>query len=334
MTKNLDLIYSRLRRLVPVFMFFTCSTQLLAEQGQNNPLEWLERMQNATSNLEYHGVFVYLHDGQLETMRLDHSNEEGVENERLISLNGVPREVIKQGDSILCVLHGNQSVSANHKSAAYLKGFLSVDPQQLVGYYHFTLNGEERIAGRVAQRLLIEPSDNYRYGVNLYLDKEFGLPLKTELLGENGEPISQTMFTQISFEPTSESSEEESDEGREHDQYSWSYEKIEKSAPYDARNSGWSFVDLPKGFEPRLYMRRGEQGAVEHFVLSDGLTTLSVYMELATNADQGLNGPSRIGALNAFGRNANGYQITAVGEVPEQTVKAITQAARKTATGG
>jgi sigma-E factor negative regulatory protein RseB len=59
---------------------------------------------------------------------------------------------------------------------------------------------------------------------------------------------------------------------------------------------------------------------VEHFVFSDRLSSYSVYIEL--DAEDGLQGVTRVGAAHAAGRRVGDYQITAVGEVPAATVEA------------
>jgi sigma-E factor negative regulatory protein RseB len=85
----------------------------------------------------------------------------------------------------------------------------------------------------------------------------------------------------------------------------------------------WQFVDLPPGF--RL-VKQGdwldEDGRrVEHLVLSDGLASVSIYVEGAPK--QGLRGSARIGAVHAAGAQVSRHQVTVVGEVPLQTVEAV-----------
>ncbi|MEQ8663969.1 MAG: sigma-E factor regulatory protein RseB domain-containing protein, partial [Gammaproteobacteria bacterium] len=58
---------------------------------------WLEDMHDATRHLNYDGVFVYQRGAQLDTMRLVHRYHDDVEQERLISLSGPAREVIRDG---------------------------------------------------------------------------------------------------------------------------------------------------------------------------------------------------------------------------------------------
>jgi sigma-E factor negative regulatory protein RseB len=66
---------------------------------------------------------------------------------------------------------------------------------------------------------------------------------------------------------------------------------------------------------------------VEHFVFTDGLATMSVYIEKAV-AEKRFVGESQMGAIHAYGAQLNGFQITAVGEVPAQTVKKFALSAK------
>ena len=86
----------------------------------------------------------------------------------------------------------------------------------------------------------------------------------------------------------------------------------------------WQSTDLPQGF--RTVATRGETlpGSVEvttHILYSDGLASVSVF--IAPADDKGRSGPSRVGGLNSYSALVDGFQVTAVGEVPAATVERI-----------
>ena len=56
---------------------------------------------------------------------------------------------------------------------------------------------------------------------------------------------------------------------------------------------------------------------------SDGLATVSVFIESPTSEAEVAGGFSRIGSANAYSHVFGGRQITAVGEVPMVTVESI-----------
>ena len=96
----------------------------------------------------------------------------------------------------------------------------------------------------------------------------------------------------------------------------------------------WVVKHLPAGFEltdfQRKRMRKGG-ASVEHLVFSDGLATMSVYVEKLISDDKAFLGLSSMGALNAFGAVVDGYQVTVVGEVPPATVQMVAHSVQSVA---
>ena len=87
----------------------------------------------------------------------------------------------------------------------------------------------------------------------------------------------------------------------------------------------------PPGFrltESRVRTLPGSDHPVEHLVYSDGLASVSVFVEPSDATDQALSGLSRMGAAHAFTLILDGQQITAVGEVPPNTVERIARSLR------
>lgn len=293
-----------------------------ADTNEDDVRSWLQRMVNAVHSLNYDGTFVFLHNAQLESMQIVHTVDNGGERERLISLNGVAREVFRDNTSVTCIAPDIKSVSiGNRVSGRGFRAVFSIDINQLSDYYNFHLLGEERVAGRQAKVVAIIPQDAYRYGYRLYLDTEHALPLKTDMLNVSGVSVSQLMFTQLQVHSSSREIAEISLDGKEY--YQWVQQKPMRTIS-DRQFSGWSFSDLPKGFDVTLHSKRkaGKQArGVDHFVLSDGLASLSVYVE--EDDDVGLRGSSAMGTVNAYGNAISGYQVTAVGEVPAMTVERI-----------
>jgi sigma-E factor negative regulatory protein RseB len=83
---------------------------------------------------------------------------------------------------------------------------------------------------------------------------------------------------------------------------------------------------LPPGFA--LHHDKSQRMAtsnvpVRHFVYSDGLATVSVFIEKIRAEVAPLKGFSLVGAVNAFSSVAHDHQVTVVGEVPQNTVRRI-----------
>lgn len=314
---------------IAAFWLLTASLVLAASpedssggEGDGKIFTLLTSMVEAVHQLNYEGTLVYQFFNKLETLQITHTVNENGERERLISLNGVPKQVIRDNASVVCINPQTRSVSVGNRLLS--KGFqamLALDVQKLSGFYQFSLAGKERIAGRGADVVLISPLDGYRYGYRLYLDQETHLPLKTQMLDPRGQAVSQLMFTSIRIDDALK--DELNGLSVERDDYQWEQGEQKKS---QATDSGvqWSFSRLPPGFEITLETRGylgSDQKEVEHLVLSDGLASVSVYLEKV----EGLKGGARMGSINAFGEIKNGVQVTAIGEVPEKTVMYLVQ---------
>lgn len=301
----------------------TLLMQLQSASANDRVHSMLEKMVQSVHGLSYEGTFVYLHDNQLESMRIIHTLSEDGERERLISLNGAAREVVRDNASVTCIAPDAKSVSVGKRILGRnFRAVFSIDTNELDGLYDFKMLGHERVANRPTSVVAIFPKDQYRYGYRIYLDDEHGLPLKTDMLDASGEPVSQIMFTQLNISNEIKDRAESSLEGKE--LYRW-----EQRNPTQTRKapgqSGWMFKNLPTGYKLSIHTQRksGKEGNVfDHFVLSDGLASLSVYVESVTG-QSGLSGSSHMGAINAYGSQHQEYQVTAVGEVPAETVKLV-----------
>ena len=64
--------------------------------------QWLARAANAARAQNYVGTIVYQHAGHVETSRLAHMFDDGEELDRLVSLDGPAREIIRSAGEVRC----------------------------------------------------------------------------------------------------------------------------------------------------------------------------------------------------------------------------------------
>ncbi|MDH5407865.1 MAG: MucB/RseB C-terminal domain-containing protein [Gammaproteobacteria bacterium] len=288
----------------------------------------LDKMQHAAHMVSYDGTFVYSQNSQLSAMRIIHSADSKGERERLVSLDTSGREVIRDAKSVTCFLPDSKAVVVEKKRPpVQFPPPFPKNIEHLTAQYTFTLKGEERVAGQLAQKLDVQPKDHFRYGHQLWIDKKTGLLLKTHLLNEKGKPVEQFMFTHITY--LKHVPEKLLKPGVDSRDLIW-YEaagdvnlNIKNSTPKLA----WQVKKIPSGFKrdhTRKHTMPRTNKPLEHLVYSDGLASISVFIEDKKDNDN-LIGGTRMGAVNAHGRSINGYHITAVGEVPHATVKMISE---------
>jgi len=287
--------------------------------------EWLMKINHAARDLEYDGIFVYQHDAQLEAMQIFHKVENKSSRERLVSLNGAPREIVRDANEVRCYWPDKNSVMVEYRQAGG-KGFPSILPERLQDldeYYVLKLGNTERITGRVAQLVIVKPVDQYRYGYHLWADADTGLLLKADLLDTQGAILEQFMFTQINIGTKIPASALAP--GMTGKSMVWYRE--DGNTRSVSEKPGWVASQLPKGFRLSAHMTRRlpmRKQPVEHLVYTDGLAAVSVFIEKQEKgAKPFMRGPSRMGAVHAMSAQSGDYQITTVGEVPAATVAFI-----------
>lgn len=284
---------------------------------------WLSKMQKAIHSLNYTGTYVYLHRGQIETMQIIHAVDGEGEKERLLSLNGEAREILRDSNSVTCILPADRSIVVGKlKAGSGLPTLLPENILQLGEVYEIQLIGKDRIAAYPALILSIQPKDKMRYGYRIWLEEVSGMLLRSDMIDPQGQVMEQMMFTEINLQsPVSLAMLKPT---VPHD----GFVKIE-SASHAANEvpmkTAWRFHEMPKGFKVTSQTRKTmpmKKHKVEHIVLSDGLATISVYIE-KSDVENTLQGASSMGGVNAYGLAKDGYQVTVMGEAPKETIKHI-----------
>lgn len=287
--------------------------------------QWLDSMSDALQTLNYDGTFVYLHDGRLEAMRIVHQASPGGEQERLIALTGSAREVLRDEKSVTCIMPDNKSVMVGQSRPRQPFPEVPEDLDSLSPYYQLHDMGEDRVAGLMARVIAVTPRDHYRYGYRFWIDTTNFMLLRFELKDVDGTAIEQVMFTDLKIGgriPVASLEPSLTGEG-----YNWFRQEGGSEHPAVSQvQPAWTVTLLPAGFKmtdsQRRRVRQGGEHA-EHMVFSDGLATVSVYVEKVMANEPAFTGLSNMGAMNAFGSVLGDYQVTVVGEVPAATVQSV-----------
>lgn len=284
--------------------------------------DWLERMNRAVEELNYRGTFVHVLDGTAETLHIVHRNADGQSGERILSMDGVGREIVRQGDHVQGIFPDRRIVLFETRSdVSPLVSALPSNKAELEPHYEIKLGGGARIAERAVQVLEIKPRDEYRYGYMLWLDQETAMPLQSQLIDEQGQVVEQILFTDIEVPADIPAAALEATI----DTTGFTSLRAAESAPL-AAEIPWRAATVPGGFKLSAATQSplaGSDTPVEHLVYSDGLATVSVFIEdPATKAEVG-EGFSTVGSTNAYSLTLRGRKVTAMGEVPRQTVRTI-----------
>ena len=291
----------------------------------------LDRVVRATRTLDYIGTFVYRNGSTIQSMKIIHRADTDGSRERLVALSGPAREVIRDGQRVTCILPDDRIVVVAKRRSGTLYPSTLFDPEieihsGIAEFYALTNDGVERVADREADVIHVRPKDRYRYGFRLAVGRETGLLLKLELLDNDSAVLEEIVYTHLELPATIP------DEALKPRISHAGFTRYEADAPEGAahdpaaRPQQWTIGWLPAGFrmadESYAPIQPGRD-SVDHRVYSDGLASLSVFIERGLDSDDRIEGPSSVGGVNAFSRVIDEYQLSVVGEVPEITVEKV-----------
>lgn len=297
---------------------------LPARAGDPDARHWLERMTRALAEQNYEGRFFHVVGERTETMRIVHRVDRGKVTERLVSLDGSGREVIRDDEEVVVYMPDRRTVLVEKRTGDNsLLAALPKYTESLEKHYNIEKVGKvTRMLGQRTQMIVVQPRDQFRYGYRLWLHEETAMPLKSQLSDRNGRVIEQILFAELHMReriPLADLKPSVSAEG-----YRW---LRQDSQPVRvAGNVGWHVIRLPAGFRLttwRIQAIAGSSAPVRHLVFSDGLASVSVFIEPRGSQSTPMHGLARVGAAFAYSRDLDGHQVTAVGEVPAATVEAI-----------
>jgi sigma-E factor negative regulatory protein RseB len=258
-------------------------------------------------------------------MQIYHGTDGKTERDRLITLDGASREVVRQDGKVTCILPDHKAVVVDEAGPPPLPFNVPTRVDQLESFYLPKVTGAERIAGHSARKIVLAPRDVYRYGQTLWLDEENGLLLKAELRDENGKVVEQLMFTRLKVYDGPLPPEVLKPQSPAKD-LTWYAQDPKAAAAAAPLESPWTLTELPGGFREEVRRSHAMPGAptpVEHRVFSDGLASVSVFIEAAKGHKAAPPRNMRKGALNAYTRHMGDYKVTVLGDVPEATVRLI-----------
>ncbi len=301
--------------------------------------QWFDKMSHAGQTLSYEGTFMYRRGEQVMTMKIIHVADEQGERERIISLNGPVREIIRDRKGVAHISTDNKKPIRVDKQVS-TRSIQSKTPEQIAQiekYYTFSVGGDTRTANRRSRVIHIVPKDIYRYGYRVSLDHQTGLLLQSELLSEEGAPLEQIIFITfgildknrlmaLDMPPLSGTTDEPAASDNTTRTSPATEEAHVTLPPVLPGEEGWKISKMPNGFVLVEHNRRMKKSGamVDHMVFTDGLASVSVFMEKDIPQDKiPFSGVSRMGAVNAFARKVNDHQITVVGEVPVAAVRMI-----------
>ena len=314
-------------RAIPLLSLLLSGWFIVPAQA-DDAQDWLTRLGQAEQQQSFQGAFVYERNGSFSTHNIWHRVQDGKVRERLIQLDGSAQEVVRIDGQTQCVsgtLIAGLGDSPNSAARAF-------DPQKLKNWYDLAVIGKSRVAGRSAVIVSLKPRDQHRYGFELHLDKETGLPLKSLLLDDKGRLLERFQFTQL--DTADVPSEKDLQASNDCKPVNLEGDKASAVKAAQVWHSDW----LPPGFELTSSTARKDpqtKTQVNSLMYDDGLARFSVFLE-PLNGAAVTDTRTQLGPTVAVSRRLTTAQgdmmVTVVGEIPVGTAERIALSMRTDAT--
>src|SRR5277367_698989 len=328
---------SRTHWLIPYAAAGVLSLALGQRSGAaDDARAWLEKMNQALATRNYDGTFFHLSEGRVETMRIVHRVKAGRVTERLQSLDGSGREFVRNNDELTCYLPDQHTVLVEpRQDHGPFLGSLPRFGADVDEFYLIESLPASHVLGRAARVIAVNPKDQFRFGYRLWLDERTAMPLKTQLCDSRGQVIEQIFFARLDMPENISDSDLAPAVRTEGMRWVRQGPSQENASP---TLSAFRASELPPGFRLTVAGAQtiGEATVpASHLVYSDGLATVSVFVEPprtqaaggdvppSAPAEPPMQGLARVGSGFAFSTVVQGHQVTAVGEVPAETVEFI-----------
>lgn len=292
-----------------------------AREGKERSLnEWLQRMQDASRQRSYVGTFVVSSStGAMSSARIWHACDGQRQAERVETLTGAPRQTFRRDDEVLTFVPESRTVKSERRDSLGLFPDLQ-DPADtsLSALYAARRVGADRVAGYDADVVQLAPKDALRFGYRVWSEKRSGLVVKLQTLDGDGNVLEQAAFSELQLDAQVRFNKLAQmmavPEG-------WRVEKAE-AVKTSAAAEGWALKNAVAGFRPLNCYKRPAEGVLQ-WIFSDGLASVSLFVEDYDPSRHLQEGVLASGATHTLTRRVQDWWVTAVGEVPAQTLKAF-----------
>lgn len=277
--------------------------------AESAALAWIGKMSNSIAQHSYQGVVTLQRADDMQVMQVSHTVSSDSSSETLTRLNGQGAHVERSEHPLNCIHPGHQLLM--------LGTDLEAGHCEITRQYQFSMATSERVAGRRAVRIRIEPRDMYRFGYMMSLDKETGLLLKTEVIGQDHRTLEKFQFANLSYDPYAQApSEVDVVHKARHP-----HPDISNASSSLSRE--WRVSWLPRGFIPT----DSATGTSGRRTYTDGLAVFSVFLEDLDHEIRPGEGQVRRGGTTSYTRGlrleGQPVLVTVIGEVPINTARMV-----------
>ena len=285
--------------------------------------DWLMRMHEASRLRSYIGTFVVSsNNGGMSSARIWHACDGDQQVERVESLTGPPRSTFRRNEEVVTFLPESRVFRTERReSLGLFPNLLKSYETSISEFYEARRVGVDRVAGFETEVVELAPKDNLRFGYRIWSEKKSGLVVKLQTVDAEGNVLEQAAFSELQLDAQVRidklSRMMAVPEG-------WRVERAE-ALKTSAAAEGWHLKAPVAGFQSISCYKRPASNGTLQWIFSDGLAAVSLFVEAYDRQRHVQEGLFSSGATQTLTRRVQDWWLTAVGEVPPQTLKAFAQ---------
>ena len=308
--------------------------------------DWLLRMHDASKQRAYIGTFVVSVGADMSSAKIWHVCEGELQMERVETLTGVPRSIFRRNNDVVTFFPDQKVARTEQReSLGLFPNFLKSNNTAIADYYALKVLDAERVAGFEADVVQLAAKDRFRYSYRIWTERKSGLVVKLQTLDAAGRVLEQAAFSELSIDAPVKMERLVQMMGNT---AGHKIERIELSKT-TALAQGWVLPQGVPGFASMACYKRSVQSAsaaplavnagnntganvtetdagnTMQWIFSDGLATVSLFVEVYDRKRHTQEGSMSLGATHTLTKRMNESWLTAVGEVPLATLKIFAQ---------
>lgn len=308
--------------------------------------DWLLRMHDASKQRAYIGTFVVSVGADMSSAKIWHVCDGELQMERVETLTGVPRSIFRRNNDVITFFPDQKVARTEQReSLGLFPNFLKSNNTSIADFYALKVLDAERVAGFETDVLQLVAKDRFRYSYRIWTERKSGLVVKLQTLDATGRVLEQAAFTELNIDAPVKM------ERLAQMMSNTAGHKIEhiELSKTTALAQGWVLSQGVPGFASMACYKRSVQSAsaapavvnagnntganaaeanpgnTMQWIFSDGLATVSLFVEVYDRKRHTQEGSMSLGATHTLTKRMNESWLTAVGEVPLATLKIFAQ---------
>ena len=304
-----------------------------SQPGTRTVNEWLSRMHEASRQRAYTGTLVVSAGSSMSASKVWHVCDGSQQMERIDTLTGPPRTTIRRNNEVITFEPETKTAFVEKRDSLGVFPELLRTPSNLIPqFYSARETGVQRVAGHLADMVEILPKDELRFGYRIWSERQTGLVVKLQTLGQQGNVLEQMSFSELQLD-AQVSMDKLQKLMKDTRGYEVHKPLLKKTT---AEAEGWRLKEAVPGFTAMSCHTR-DAGAAQspgaapmQWVFSDGLASVSLFVEPFDAQRHGQEKAAAVGATHSVSKRVGDHWVTVLGEVPPPTLRRFALALERT----